>query len=113
MFDDGQSRIQSGNSSEAEETKASGVSVMAKKRRAKRVCETVDELPAACPRCGSTDRTQKECQVDVSKHLDRPICGTIHGKPYNRVVWSYATCRECDTRYRIRTFHLSTFASDV
>ena len=56
----------------------------------------VEEVPAACPRCYSTDREQMEGTIT------RQIGGmTSDGRPFTRVRWAYATCRNCDQRYRI------------
>ena len=67
----------------------------APKRQAVSDC-VVEEVPAACPRCHSTDREQMEGTIT------RKISGmTQDGRLFTRVRWAYATCRNCDQRYRI------------
>jgi hypothetical protein len=61
-------------------------------------CEVVESVPAACPRCKSTERTQLE-----GGKITRSIKGTSRdGRQFNRVRWSYASCRKCNQRYRIK-----------
>ena len=58
--------------------------------------EVVEEVPAACPRCHSTDRDGYEGS------LVRQISGMSRdGKPFNRIRWQYCTCRGCGQRYRV------------
>lgn len=52
--------------------------------------------PAACKKCGCTDRTNKQAVVT------RKICGKLaDGSEYTQVAWSYVNCLQCDARYRI------------
>ena len=56
----------------------------------------VEEVPATCPRCQSTDREQMEGTIT------RNISGvTRDGRIFNRVRWAYCTCRKCFQRYRV------------
>jgi|AntAceMinimDraft_1070359.scaffolds.fasta_scaffold11781_4 predicted nucleic-acid-binding Zn-ribbon protein len=56
----------------------------------------VTSLPTGCPKCGCTDRTNKESVIN------RDIKGTTFtGFTYTQVKWSYVSCRECGGRYRI------------
>ena len=56
----------------------------------------VEEVPAACPRCQSTDREQLEGTIT------RNISGmTRDGRTFTRVRWAYCTCRKCSQRYRV------------
>ncbi|MFN5975671.1 MAG: hypothetical protein ACK58H_05245 [Planctomyces sp.] len=58
--------------------------------------EVVEEVPAACPRCHSTDRDGYEGS------LVRQISGMSRdGRPFNRIRWQYCTCRGCGQRYRV------------
>ena len=58
--------------------------------------EVVEEVPAACPRCHSTDREQLEGTIT------RNISGlSKDGRIFNRVRWAYCTCRGCGQRYRV------------
>jgi hypothetical protein len=58
--------------------------------------EVVEEVPAACPRCHSTDREGFEGS------LTRQISGLSRdGRPFNRIRWQYCTCRGCGQRYRV------------
>lgn len=61
-------------------------------------CEVVESVPAACPRCKSTERTQLE-----GGKISRSINGTSRdGRQFNRVRWSYASCKKCSQRYRVK-----------
>jgi len=61
-------------------------------------CEVVESVPAACPRCKSTERTQLE-----GGKITRNINGTSRdGRQFNRVRWSYASCKKCSQRYRVK-----------
>gem|GEM_PF-1432825 len=56
----------------------------------------VEEVPATCPTCQSTDREQMEGTIT------RNISGvTRDGRIFNRVRWAYCTCRKCFQRYRV------------
>ena len=58
--------------------------------------EVVEEVPAACPRCKSTDRDGYEGS------LTRQISGlSKDGRPFNRIRWQYCTCKSCGQRYRV------------
>lgn len=58
--------------------------------------EVVEEVPAACPRCKSTDREGYEGS------LVRQISGlSKDGRPFNRIRWNYCTCKGCGQRYRV------------
>ena len=64
-------------------------------------CEVAESVPAACPRCKTTNRTELECQIV------RDINGTTRdGRQFNRVRWSYCTCVKCGQRYRVQQFEL-------
>lgn len=56
----------------------------------------VEEIPPACPRCHSTDREKKNGTIV------RNISGkTRDGRIFNRVKWTYCTCRNCQQKYKI------------
>lgn len=59
---------------------------------------TVQEIPAKCPRCGSTSRTRKTNQ----RAYVRPehIATTATARTITR--WSQVQCRQCNQLYRIR-----------
>lgn len=61
---------------------------------------TVEEIPAACPHCGSTQRGKKE---GVHASLEQ---GGIDSKgvPYRCIKWYYTTCGRCSGRYCVRRF---------
>lgn len=56
----------------------------------------VEEVPARCPRCKSTDRDKHEGSITRNIHGV-----TRDGHEFNRCRWAYATCRNCSQRYRI------------
>jgi hypothetical protein len=61
--------------------------------------EILDEVPAHCPKCKSTERTK-----DGSPSADRPLTGVHGGRPYNRVIWTRCTCKGCGQRLMVREF---------
>ena len=81
-------------------SKATKKKAAPKKRQ--RECEVVESVPAACPRCKSTERTQLE-----GGKITREIVGTSRdGREFNRVRWSYASCKKCSQRYRVKQLEL-------
>ena len=63
------------------------------------VCAQVEEVPAMCPTCQSTDRTGYEGIIE------RQISGTKRdGTPFNLVRWLSCTCKGCGQRLRVRRF---------
>lgn len=56
----------------------------------------VNSTPPGCPRCGCSDRTNKE---GIKR---REMNGTTRdGFHYTEVAWSYVSCCECKMKYRI------------
>ena len=69
-----------------------------KRGRPRKIDTCVEEVPARCPKCGSTDRTRKE------NVRTRAIRGTTRdGRDYNLCIWSQVTCNACNQSYRVIT----------
>jgi hypothetical protein len=69
---------------------------MKKARKKRASILLVEEVPAHCPRCKSTDREKQE--GSITRHWSGV---TQDGREYNQCRWAYATCRNCSQRYRI------------
>lgn len=57
------------------------------------------EIPPACPTCGSRERSKFERQSAPQRFQNVMIDGVCVAAD---VVWSYATCKACSQRYRVR-----------
>jgi DNA-directed RNA polymerase subunit RPC12/RpoP len=59
----------------------------------------IDEVPARCTKCGSTDRTK-----DGKPSADRHLSGYRDGQFFNRIIWTRCTCKQCGQRLMVREF---------
>jgi len=61
--------------------------------------DMVDEYPAACRKCGSTDlSTMRNNRPDIKNISGRAANGTI----YNRVRWDCKRCKNCGQAVKVK-----------
>lgn len=58
------------------------------------------QVPATCPKCGSTDLTVKP--GSHKKEIEKTV--QKDGNVYNRIVWRLNVCGNCEQHVRVRTY---------
>jgi len=60
----------------------------------------IDELPQACPTCGSTDL---KCIPGIPNRIYQ-CAGKLNGRIYDRIVYRHKQCEACGQRVLVRTY---------